>query len=222
MIDLPRKTSDGIPYTSYSQIKEWNAAKGFNTGKKGYEEFILKYFIGQSFEDTSGFAQFGNEVEAYILNKSGADKFSERERKVLDKISPLGIPQLEILIDFGEFKLKGFIDDSTPDLSHIRDYKTASLNSSKQYYEDEYRQLDVYALGVKSRTGELPSKLEVCVIERLGNGFRGGRAVMSVGDNVWYIHKPVVKDRLEYIQKHIKSTVEEISKYYSIFKKLNK
>lgn len=220
-IELPR-IKDGKYYTSYSQINDWNAAKGFSTGLKGKQEFILKYFCGIDFPDTAGFAQFGNEVEDYILNRSNADKFTDEEKETLEKIQKLDVHQHEIMIPFDGFYVKGFIDDSTSDFAHIRDYKTASLNSSKKYYEGEYKQLDFYALGIRALTGVLPSKLEVCIIERNGNGFRGGRDVMSVGKEIWYIDRKTDENRLKELEEYIIKTVHEISDYYKVFKQLNK
>lgn len=218
---LPRM-KDGVPYTSYSQITSWNAAKGFSTGKPGKHEFILQYFMGKTFPDNTGFAQFGTEVEDYITSRKGATKFTTDEKKLLDSIKPLGLFQQEFWIDFKDFKVKGFIDDATPDLSTIRDYKTASASSVKQYYGPEYKQLDVYALGVKSLTKKLPKKMQVVAIERLGNGFRGGRNVMTVGSNIWVIEREVDKNKLKELEKTIVSTVKEISDYYKVYKKLLK
>lgn len=221
---LPRKDAEGNPYISYSQIKTWNEAKGFNTGKKGRHEFIMTYFFNEDFPDINGFAQFGTEVEDYICGKEYAKSlFSSEEKQTLDKIQPLGVFQKEIKIPFSEgFYLKGFIDDSKNDFSKLRDYKTASEKSKAKYYGEDYDQLDIYALGAKQITGILPKELEVCVIERLGNGFRGGRSVMTVGKNIWYIPRETNEKRIQTLKENIIRTVEEISKYYEVFLKLNK
>lgn len=220
-IELPRKNDMGY-YTSYSQINDWNSVKGFSTGLKGKQEFILKYFAGINFPDTAGFAQFGNEVEDYILNRGSADKFTEEEKETLKKVQKLDIHQHEIMIPFDGFFVKGFLDDCSADFKHIRDIKTASLNSSKKYYTPEYNQLDVYALGIRAATGYLPDKLEVCVVERLGNGFKGSRPVMTVGKEIWYIDRKTDENRLKELEQYIIKTVNEISEYYKIYKQLNK
>ncbi len=218
-IILPRE-KDGKYYTSYSQINDWNSIKGFNTGLEGKKEFILKYFCGREYPDTAGFAQFGTEVEDYVLNRGSPEAFSTDEKKVLETITKLDIHQHEIMIPFKDFYVKGFIDDMSADYNHIRDYKTASKNSSKKYYEDDYKQLDLYALGIKALTGKVPDRLEVVVIERLGNGFRGGRDVMTVGNEVWYIERETNEVRLKELEQYIINTVEEISEYYQIYLKL--
>lgn len=222
-MNLPRKNKEGQSYISYSQCKSWNEIKGFNTGKNGKYEAMMTYFFGEYFADANGFAQFGIDVEDYICGKEEAKAlFTDKEKEVLDKITPLGLFQKEIKLDFPEhgFYLKGFIDDATPDLKKIRDYKSASQKSKAKYYEPEYSQLDVYGLAVEQETGVFP-ELELCVIERLGNGFRGGRGVMNVGEEIWYITRETNKERLKTITDEIVSTAKEIEKYYEIFLKLN-
>lgn len=221
-MNLPRVDKEGIPYISYSQIKNWNEKKGFNTGVSGKNEFMMSYFFNQQFPDANGFGQFGTEVEDYICGKPEAKElFTAQERDTLDKIQPLGLFQQEIKIPFEGFYLKGFIDDSTSDLAKLRDYKTASEKSKAKYYEDDYNQLDLYALGAKQITGKLPKELEVCIIERLGNGFRGGRAVMLVGTNIWYVQRKTNKEKLEKLKQYIISTAKEIESYYNVWLKLN-
>lgn len=222
MIELPKIDKEGKYYVSYSQVQLWNEKKGFDTGLPGKQEYIRKYFLNEKFEDKTGYGQFGSEVEAYICKREFADKFSDNERKVLDQIKPLGRFQTEFKIDFGDFYLWGFIDDANKAITHIRDYKTASHASGKKYESDEYTQMDIYALAAKSITGKLPKKLEVCCIERKGNGFKGGRTVLEVANDVWYIERKVDEQRLKQIEENIISTVNEISEYWKIFKTLNK
>lgn len=219
---LPRTDKDGKPYISYSQVKAFNAAKSFNLGILGKYEYMLSYFFGEDFGDM-GWAQFGQEVEDYICERKHKRKFTADERKVLDSIEPLGVFQQEIAIDFGDFYMLGYIDDISKDFMHIRDYKTCSLNSSKQYYEDDYYQLDIYAMWVLQETGKLPEKLEVCMIERAGNCFRGGgRKVLSVKENVWYHPRETSMERIEYLRKYIRDTANEISQHYKAYQSLTK
>ena len=62
----------------------------------------------------------------------------------------------------------------------------------------------------------------VCAISRLGNGFKGGRDVLKVGEHVWFIEKEINKERLEILKNKIITTANEISEYYTVFQKLNK
>lgn len=219
-IILPRTTADGKPRVSYSQVKLFNEAKSFNLGVEGILEYMAVYFLGYNFPD-KGWGQFGHEVEDYIAERKGADFFSEREKKVLEQIKPLGVMSDEFSIDYGEFVLTGIIDDRSEDWARLRDYKTASKNSSKQYEKDDYVQLDLYALKAIEETGIIP-ELEVCVIERKGNAnFGGGRDALTVGKDVWYIPKQTSEERLTELKQNIFETVVKISDFYKLFLKLN-
>jgi PD-(D/E)XK nuclease superfamily len=219
---LPRQDKDGNYYISYSALNSWAAIKGFNTKRLGKEEFIRSYFFGEDYPDAFGFAQFGSEVEDYICGKPEAQElFTKEEKATLDTIKPLGVFQHEIKINFDGFYLKGFIDDVSPDYKLIRDYKTASENSKAKYYEDDYNQLDIYALAIQQDFGHIP-QMEVAVIERLGNGFRGGRNVMTVGNQTWYIPRTTTPQKLLELRQFIINTTKEISEHYQIFLKLNK
>lgn len=219
---LPRKDKEGKYYVSYSQITAFNEAKGFDTGKSGKEEYIRKYFLGEKFVDNKGYAEFGKQVEAYITLGEDKDKFSSEELATLDTIKPLGVFQQEFKLKYPEFYILGYIDDATPDFTKLRDYKTCSEKSGKKYYTDEYTQLILYAMAIKQQQGKLPKHLEVCAIERFGNGFKGGRQALTVGKEVWYIPQTLNAKRIKALDKLILTTVEQISKYYEIFLKLNK
>lgn len=222
MIELPRQDKDGNYYISYSQITSWNDLKGFNTGKSGKEEYIRGYFLGESWLDDKGFALFGKDVEAYIVDKMCAKEFDDRERSILDKITPLDIHQKELKTKYEGFYVLGYIDDCTKDYKHIRDYKTCSVNSGKKYATDDYWQLYLYAIGIHNEFGYYPDKIEVCCIERSGNPFKGGgRSVLSVGNSHWMIDKQLTPEIVDKTNKIVESTVNEISEYYKVFKKLN-
>lgn len=217
MLVLPKKSEDGVPYLSYSQWKMWNEAKSFNLRIEGKLEYMLEYFFGEEFPDM-GWAAFGNKVEDYVTVREGANLFDEKEREVMETVETLGVFQQECWIDLGEFRVRGFLDDMTEDGTWIRDYKTASENSSKKYYKDDYYQLDIYALWILQHFGTLPDKMEVCIIERKGNPFKGEDLV--VGDNVWYVDRPVNPMRIQEVKESLISTAEEISSYYQTYLKL--
>lgn len=220
---LPKKDENGEYFISFSQVSLWREAKGFDTGFPGYQEYIRKYFLGETFENNTGYAEFGTEVENYICSREDSDKFTDDEKAVLEKITPLGVFQKEIKLYFKEygFYVKGFIDDCTEDLTRVRDYKTASSKSKEKYYQQDYRQLDLYALAIKEETGVLPSQVEVVCIERLGNGFKGGRNALTVGKEIWYIDKVVNEQRIKEVKDYIITSAIEISEYWKVFCKLN-
>lgn len=216
---LPRIDENGKPYISYSQVKLWNDLKSFNMKVEGKLEYILGYFFGDDWPDI-GWAAFGRETEDYVCERKCAEVFDDYEREVLETIQPLGVFQKEIKIDFGDFYLLGYIDDASEDFMHLRDYKTCSENSSRQYYEDDYYQLDIYAMWVLQEFGKLPEKLEVCMIEREGNAFRGGRSNLKVKGRVWYHERVTTDKRQQMLRDYIRSTAEEISEHFQIFQKL--
>lgn len=222
-IDLPTKDSEGYNYISYSQKKDFKAKRGFNTGLPGSEEWILKKIFGEKYEDV-GWGEFGQDVEDYICYRKNKDSFSKRERSVLDKIEPLDRHQVKGKLMFPgyNFYVLLYIDDATEDLSHIRDYKTASKNSKKQYDKKEYDQLTIYSAYVKQETGKLPDKSELCIIERDGNLFRGGdRRDLTVADNVWYQDKIVTLDMVEQSKWDIINTAKKMSNIYKSYKQVN-
>lgn len=222
MLKLPRVDKEGNSYLSYSAIKAWREEKGFNTGLLGKYEFMMNYFFGEEFGDEKGWAEFGKDIESYIVERGSSDKFTDREKAILDTIKPLGVFQQEIKIPFNGFYIKGFIDDLSPTFKKVRDYKSASKKSGEKYYKPEYDQLDLYCLGVEALKGFIPDELEVVIVERKGNPFKGGgRSVLEVADNVWYVKRETSPERLEKIKQDIQATANEISKYYSVFLKLN-
>lgn len=218
---LPRQDNNGNYYISYSQISGWNAAKGFNTGLQGKQEYIRSYFLGENFP-SGPFATFGKEVENYITENKDEDKFTDEELLTLNKIRPIGIFQKEFRLKYNGFYVLGYIDDCDEELTHLRDYKTGSSSSVKKYYESSYEQLDIYALAARQITGKLPNKLEVCAIGRAGNGFKEGRGALKVTGDIWYIERKTDEQRLNTIEANIQRTVQEISHTYKVFLKLNK
>lgn len=199
MIKLPRYSKEKKShYISYSQITSWKDMKSFNMGVLGKYEYMLSYFMGNSWLD-QGWGAFGEDVENYIcygsldqkeikkldkdvlkhnikrpdrkqrLISDSINSFDDREKGIMNKIEPLGTFQQEGWIDFDGFKVLLYIDDATEDFKKIRDYKTASKKSGEKYNLPEYKQLDIYSLWVEQEYGYIPEELEVCIIERGGN-----------------------------------------------------
>lgn len=222
-IILPRQDENGDFYISYSQYSSWKSKKSFNLGIDGREEYILSYFFKERFPD-AGWALFGQQVEDYVCEKKGSEFFSERERKVMDQIDPLGVFQEEIKwYILPNVYILGYIDDRLEDYSKIRDYKTASQSSKARYYKDDYTQLDIYGGYVQSKTGLIP-QAEVCIIERQGNcfGMRERRDLLSVGNEVWYHPITITPQRIEKVKADILTTIFEVSSHYKHFLNLNK
>lgn len=219
-IQLPRTTKGGKPRFSYSQYRLWKDKVSFNLNKEGWIEYICHYFLGYDWAD-AGWGEFGHDVEDYVTLRIKEQRFTEKEKFTMDKIKPLGNFQQEIEVDLGGFIFLSIIDDATEDFRRIRDYKTASENSSKQYRQDDYWQLDSYGLAIKKKFGFIP-EAEVCIIERKGNAmFGGGRKSLSVGEKIWYVPRLLTEDRLSFLEQDIIKTVHEVSEYYKIFRKIN-
>jgi len=222
-IILPQKDENGEYYLSYSQISSWLSAKSFNLGVDGRIEYMASYFFRRRWPD-QGWAEFGQDVEDYVCEKIGSEKFSEKEKQTLDKIKPLGVFQEEIkMYVMDNIYIKGFIDDRSEDYSLIRDYKTASNNSKARYYKDDYYQLDLYANYVYKKTGVLP-RAEVCIIERKGNcfGMVQRRDLLSVGEEIWYHEREISLERIRKVEAKVMTTIYDIAAHYKHFLALNK
>jgi hypothetical protein len=223
-IILPRRDKDGNYYISYSQYSSWKDLKSFNMGLLGKVEYMACYFFGVQFPD-QGWALFGSEVEDYICHKKWFEKFNERERGVMDTITPLGNFQVEVKYwILPNVYIYGFIDDATEDLSYLRDYKTASANSKARYYKEDYTQLDIYALYARQQTGKIPEKLEVCIIERKGNcfGMVERRDLLSVGEQIWYRPRETSIERLTKVESDLIAAIKDISYMYQLYLKMQR
>lgn len=234
----------GKHYLSWSQIESFNDKAGFNTGLLGQFEYILNKFQGVKFPDL-GWGDYGSETEAYITLRNRKDlsdieekvqlefknaliNFSEKEKKILDTIEPLGVFQDEICYYVEELDIivLGYIDDRSKedkkgDIKMLRDYKTKSESSKKDLHDDKKHQIELYILGLKQR-GLTVQNAEYCIIERLG-GYEcmqgGGRQVLSVGDRIWYEAYSWDEDRLKVTHQMIIDTAIKISSLYSTYNK---
>jgi hypothetical protein len=235
----------GLPYVSWSQVESFNDKSGFNTGLLGEFEYLLGRFTKVEFPDM-GWGQFGSETEAYItlrtLSKAKLAKlevkiqeelaasilnFSDKEKKVLEGVTPLGVFQDEICYYVEELNVivLGYIDDRSPEkdgmVEMLRDYKTKSESSKKDLHDAKKHQIELYILGLKQR-GLTVENAEYCIIERLGGKEcmgGGGREALSIGDRVWYEPYSWDEDRLKVTHQMIIDTVIRISSLYSTYEK---
>ena len=215
----------GMPVTSWSQVESWTAKKGFNTGMAGNKEYMIRYFLGERFPDM-GWGQFGTEVEDCVT-LGQCEPFTPKELETIKDIEPLGVFQEEIVIDFGDFCLLGYIDDmSEPKdgvVDIVRDYKTKSKSSKADLHDPKKLQLELYILGLQQR-GLKVDKAEYVIIERLGGREcmqGGGRKSLSIGKNVWRETYMFSQKSIERAESIVRESVKEISNYYKVFKELN-
>lgn len=233
----------GKYYISWSSCESFNDKAGFNTGLLGEYEYILNKFCKVKFPDL-GWGDYGSETEAYITLrdikdlsgieekvqlefKSSLINFSEREKKILNQIKPLGVFQTEICyyVEELDIVLLGYVDDHSPvvngKIKMLRDYKTKSESSKKDLHDPKKHQIEGYILGFKQRGVEVQNA-EYCIIERLG-GYEcmqgGGRQVLSVGDRIWYEPYSWDEDRLKVTHQMIIDTATKISSLYATYNK---
>jgi hypothetical protein len=210
-MNLPKKDKDGIPYLSYSQVSS------FLHNKKDY---IKSYFLNEPIQFRA-YIDFGSKVGT-ALEKNDFSAFTKEEQSTLKKVPRLDEFEREIRLDFTKygFYLKGFMDTNKKDLTHFMDYKTGGANKVAEYEKDGYIQGLLYALGIKQACGKIPKKGEVVLIERMGNAFKG--EPLTVGKQIIHIPLDLSKPRLDYATKLVIDTAHEISKYWTMFQKLNK
>jgi hypothetical protein len=209
-IDLPRKDEGGTPYLSYSQIATWKRSK---------RDYIRQYFLGEGF-DGNQYTDLGKKVGEALENNDFSD-FSRDERKLLLQLPRLDSFERMIRLEFPEgFYIKGFIDTNSSDFKHIIDYKTGDMGKRTEYDNDDYYQLEIYALALEQETGVLPDKAEVVLIERLGNAFKGETLVL--GSQFEIIDRSLDVFRLETVRQDVLKIALEISEYYEAFKQLCK
>lgn len=168
-MDLPKKDKYGVNRLSYSQISLF---------KKDKDRFYNRYIVGEKFE-TNEYIEFGNKVGT-ALETDDYSNFDYIEQETLKKVTRLDEFERSVFLKYTDFYLVGYIDTNNSDLSEIIDYKTGGQKKEFQYMEDEYNQLQIYALGIKQETGIAPKKGSVEFIRRIGNLYRGQR--LMVGD----------------------------------------
>lgn len=211
ILELPKKDEQGVPYLSYSQVSSFLRNKN---------DYIKSYFLKEPIQFRD-YIDFGSKVGT-ALEHDDFSAFSEEEQQTLNKVIRLDEFEREIRVDYTKygFYLKGFIDTNTGTLDHVIDYKTGSQNKVAEYEKDDYIQGQLYALGIKQSCGKLPKKVEVVLIERYGNAFKGEK--LSVGKQITHIPIDISDAKLKYASDAVIEAAQEISKYWKTFQTLNK
>lgn len=208
---LPKVDKQGVPFLSYTQISSFITSK---------TDYIKRYFLNEpiQFRDYMDFGlKVGRALEVHDF--SG---FSKDEQSTLKRVTRLDEFEKQIRLDYLKygFYLTGYIDTNSKDLTRIIDYKTGSANKVAEYEKDKYIQGQLYALAIKQQYGKMPKQVSVELIERYGNAFRGER--LTVGKDIFTIPVDIGQARLKQVNELVVETAHEISKYYQIYKKLNK
>lgn len=220
----------GKPQLSWSQIEKWrNTKKESFNNVDGKVDYINSYFLhlDTTTPQLSMYGDFGTEVEDYICYRGSGNLFDADEKAVLEKIVPLGEFQKEIVIDFGEFVVLGYIDDHSPvkrkKIELLRDYKTKSEKSKADLHKPTKLQLPLY-VGALERRGIKVSGAEYCIIERMEtlSLYRGGdRSNLKVAGRVWYEPFIYTQETIDTAFTIVEETAKEISEYYDVYLKLN-
>ena len=220
---LPRKDEKGY-YISYSQYTKWKESK---------RKYIRRYFFGEK-EDAGAYAEFGTKV-GEALEHNDFSGFSKEDQKFLKTIPRLTEFEREVDLYFDEgFRLMGYIDSndissmlvvgpdspSSVNISHnVIDYKTGDIEDKKEFYASkDYKQLKLYGEALKQETGMYPGKLEVVLIGRKGNAFKG--QPLELTREFVTIPQVIDPDEIEEIKKDVVKVAKEISECYKLFLRL--
>ena len=216
---LPRKDEKGY-YISYSQYTKWKESK---------RKYIRRYFFREK-EDAGAYAEFGTKV-GEALEHNDFSGFSKEDQKFLKTVPRLDEFERKVDLYFDEgFRLMGLIDTNTSEcvrhhicdyekVEYLIDYKTGDIEDKKEFYASaKYKQLKLYGEAIKQETGEFPETLEVVLIGRKGNAFKGQPLELTRG----YVTIPQVidPDEIEEIKKDVVKVAKEISVYYKLFLRL--
>lgn len=207
-INLPKKDDKGVPYLSYSQMSTW---------KKSKRDYIRQYFFGERFEGNA-YTDFGGDIGSALENNDFS-AYTKEEQEFLNTLPRLDQFERKVRLEFKEgFYVTGFIDTNSSDFKKIKDYKTGDMSKEAEYDNDNYTQLEIYAMALEQETGILPEEAEVILIERTGNAFKGEE--LKLGSQFKVIPRSLDVFRLETVRQDIVKIAYEISEYYKIFLEL--
>ena len=203
-MELPKKDKKGKGYLSYSQISL------FRTDKQEYKEVYInnKPFKGNEYTD------FGKKV-GNALEQNNFNEFTGTEATILKLCTRLDLFERKTILNYDEdnFYIKGFIDTINNDLSHIIDYKTGGKQKEFKYSEDNYIQVQLYALSIMQETGVKPSKGTVEFIRRKGNAFKGQKLTVDSEPPI-KIDIDLSLPTLKHVYWEVLETAKEIEKFY--------
>lgn len=214
---LPKQDKERRYYLSYSQISTW---------KKSKRDYMRQYFFGEAFSGMSDYMDFGSKVGEALENNDFSG-FSKTEQEFLKTLPRYDEFEREINLDMGGFYIKGYIDSNTKEntptgelVKKIADYKTGEIEKKQsEYASDDYIQLDIYAAAIQQETGVLPEEVNVFLIDRTGNAFKG--EPLRLGERYITITKKVDDKRIKKVLNEVNAIALEISECYKVFLKLN-
>lgn len=197
-MNLPTKDKYGNSFLTYSQIS------CFLSNEK---EYINTYILNKPFYQNK-YIRFGSKIDKAITNNDFS-VFDNNEVKVLESVTRLDIFQKRTHLKFDSFYVTGKIDTISNDFKKLIDYKTGSEGKEIKYKNDNYNQLQYYALSIMQEYNIKPELAWVEFITRIN------------GDKLKVSNKPVIKincdisyNKLESVYNETILIAKEIEKLY--------
>lgn len=206
IMNLPKKDKNGINRLSYSQIQ---------TFKRSKAEFVNRYILNKK-NKSNPFIDFGYKV-GNAIEKNDFFLFSEKESNVLKSVTRLDLFEYFTVLKFENFNMYGYIDTCSFDYKSVIDYKTGGVGKEKKYLNDEYIQLQIYALSIKQMHEVNVENASVEFITRQGNPFRGERLKVS-NSSIIKIPVDLSLKSLDRVEIDIIKTAKEIDEFYDKYK----
>lgn len=145
-------------YLSYTQISLWNSSK---------DRYIREYFLNAPKLNTPAL-RYGKSIARLI--ESG------EHRKILPNLKVYEKSEYEIDIEIRGVRVKMYLDsyNNDPENPKLREYKTGIVKWTQEKVL-KHKQLVMYALGIKHKTGKIPEvHLDWIVTEK-----------NNIGDSFW-------------------------------------
>lgn len=201
-MNLPSKDRNGSSYLSYSQISLFKRSK---------EDYYNSYILKKPFEGNE-YTDFGNKV-GKALGGNDFSKFKDSEKNVLKNVTRLDQFETCVFLKYDQFYVIGFIDTNSTDMIRIIDYKTGGLKKEFQYQDEDYNQLQIYALAIRQEHGIVVQDASVEFIRRGGNAYRGQNLFVKEEQPI-IIEQDLSEERLKSVYWGIIETAKQIEQFY--------
>jgi hypothetical protein len=189
-------------HLSWSQASLWN-------GSSTKREYIRRYFFNEKTRFTNKYLDFGGYISRIIEDKT-IDQEPQDVQDVLAKIPTLDIAEMPANLDFGAFKVIGFIDNASLDASDLLEYKTGVMWSQAKV--DKHWQLDTYAAAVYQKYQIIP-RVRLTSMETK----EGANGEIKFTGKVKTFERKIVKKDIENVMDYYRRTAQEISDHYKMF-----
>lgn len=211
----------GKPYISYSSINSWEDYR---------EDFIKKKFARIELPE-SIYAVFGSYVGDAVENQKFGENphgFTGQEnlKPFLESLPKGAEYEKMILIDMGEYVILGFIDifyvetykedGEEMDVATVIDLKTGGKGKEKQYEDEKYIQVPIYAKAIED-LGIPIASTGVWFVRRTGSHVN---PPCNISEDQFFIELDFNEERVKYAMKKVERVVKEISSAFRTYKKV--